>query len=80
MTKLGSVMPNFFKNEPFLASFSLFLIYISKIESSTPDSPIVCEQLLLRTVKSPGLRVIGGDSCSKGCGFELKHCIPMDIF
>ena len=23
--------------------------------------------------KSPGLVVIGGDSCSKGCGFESQH-------
>ena len=25
---------------------------------------------------SPGLLVIGGDSCSKGCGFESQPCIP----
>ena len=24
---------------------------------------------------SPGLVLMGGDSCSKGCGFKLRHCI-----
>ena len=24
---------------------------------------------------SPGLVVMGGDSCSKGCGFKSWHCI-----
>ena len=24
---------------------------------------------------SPGLVVMGGDSCSEGCGFESQHCI-----
>ena len=24
---------------------------------------------------SPGLVVMGGDSCSKGCVIESKHCI-----
>ena len=24
---------------------------------------------------SPGEVVMGGDSCSKGCGFESRHCI-----
>ena len=25
--------------------------------------------------KSPGLVVMGGDSCSKGCEFEFRHCL-----
>ena len=32
---------------------------------------------------SPGLVVIGDNSCSKGCGFESRHCIldgHLDIF
>ena len=24
---------------------------------------------------SPGVMVMGGDSCSKGCGFKSQHCI-----
>ena len=32
-------------------------------------------------VVSPGLVVMGGDSCSKGRGFESQHCrYWMDIF
>ena len=26
-------------------------------------------------MKSPGLVVMGGDSCLEGCGFESQHCI-----
>ena len=31
--------------------------------------------LVSKKVKSPALVVMGGDSCSKGCGFELQHRI-----
>ena len=31
-------------------------------------------------VESPGLVVIGGDSCSKGCEFETQHCIQVGHF
>ena len=30
--------------------------------------------------RSPGLVVMGGDSCSKGCGFESQHCIQDELF
>ena len=33
---------------------------------------------LYRLGESPGLVVMGGDSCSKSCGFEFRH--RMDIF
>ena len=31
-----------------------------------------CQQYV---AKSPGLVVMGGDSCSKGCGFKSQHRI-----
>ena len=30
---------------------------------------------MLSTGGSPGLVVMGGDSCSEGCGFEPQPCI-----
>ena len=32
-------------------------------------------QVGLKVGGSPGLVVMGGDSCSEGCGFESQHCI-----
>ena len=30
--------------------------------------------------ESPGIVVMGGDSCPQGCGFESQHCILDELF
>ena len=37
--------------------------------------PKIGNQNYLKKGRSPGLVVMGGDSCSKGCGLESQHCL-----
>ena len=43
-----------------------------------PMSLTECSITIICNGESPGLVVMGGDSCSKGCGFESRHRIRMD--
>ena len=74
-TYLPTYLPSIFYNKSAMKNSMRIDLTVSNCSyfGSSTDS---CGDIKTYKGRSPGLVVMGDDSCSKGCGFELQRSIP----